>query len=166
MFGIKANDPRKGRQKFVGTLVNADFTGIATGDVAITGGQWGLLGYYTVPFGMMVAWGADDNTGATNRAGRVAYINMAASGGTAIAGSYRLVVSDPTRSNFVKVDEVRSERSAGSATDRQTAWLLEEKLPLVQPQSRLELWAKPDATATYDYNEATSLIRIPVTNYI
>lgn len=165
LFNMGARDPRAGKKKNVSTLVNADFTGIATADVAITGGQYGLLGYYLVPFGCMVAWGADDTNGSTRTAGTPAYINFAVNGGTAIPGSYRLVVSDPLRNNFVRVLEQRSERFAASATDRQLAVLIPEMLPLVQPQSRLELWAKPDATATFDYNEATSLIRLPVTYY-
>lgn len=165
IFG-RTGSPTSGMKKNVTYLVNADFTGIATADVVVAGGQWGLLGYHTVPFGSFVSWGANDTNGSTNVAGSPAYINLAASGGTAIAGMYRLVVADPSRDNFIRVMEQRSERFAASSTgDRSIAVLIPEMAPLVQPQSRLELWAKPDANATYDYNEATSLIRLPVTRY-
>ena len=165
IFGNSAGrDPRAGRSKNTTMLVNADFG--LTADLAIVAGAYTVIGTYTVPFGVIAAWGADDTNGTATRSGQPAYIRCDVSGG-AIAGSYRLVVTDPQRVNFVRIMEQRSERFAASTTgDRTIAVLMPETLPLVQPQSKMEIWLKPDASGTLVYNDADTLIRLPATFYV
>lgn len=163
LFNRAAGDPRRGRQKNQQRLVNADFG--LTADVVCAAGAYVVVGTYTVPFGMLAAWGADDTAGTAQRAGQPAYIRFDSSGGQ-MAGSIRLVVTDPQRVNFIRIMEERTERWSASQTDRTLALLLPENGVLVQPQSKMEIWFKADSAATLVYNDADTLIRVPVTVYI
>lgn len=164
MLGFnRARDPRAGKRANRRVLVNADFTGIATADVAVAT-DYTLVGYYTVPFGVIAAWGANDPTGGASVAGTPAYIRFDSTGGQ-IAGMIRLVVADPTRDNFARVIEEHSSRWSADTSDRTKAVLLPESLPLVQPQSRMEIWMKAATASTIDYDDADTLIRLPVTLY-
>ena len=164
LFNRASGDPRAGRQKNKTTLVNADFG--LTADLALVAGAYTVIGTYTVPFGCIAQWGANDTNGSASVAGSAAYMRCDVSGGQ-IAGSYRLVVTDPQRVNFVRVLEERDTRFAASTTgDRTLAVLIPEMLPLVQPQSKMEIWLKPDASGTLVYNDADTLIRLPATFYV
>ncbi len=162
-----SGDPRAGRKKNTAFLVNADFAGIATADVTPVAGQFVVVGTRTVPFGVLQAWGADDYVGTTNRQGQATYVGLADASGNILKGMIRLVVADPQRVNLVRVFEARSEFFAASTTvDRNKSLLLPEIMPLVQPQSLMELWFKGDAATVIDYDHASTVILIPTTYYV
>lgn len=151
-------------QKFVRMLNATDFG--LTADVVCQPSDWRTIGSYSVPAQTMATFGADDPTGSTNRAGRITYLRVDATGGQ-LHGKVRLVITNAQKTREVVVMEERTERLSASYTDRAQAVLLPEYPVKAKEDSKLEVRFYPDsATAvTIDFDDADTKLLIPATLY-
>lgn len=149
---------------FPRTLTKTAFAGIATADVVCTAGQFNKVGTYTVSAQQVAYWGSNDMISGQPQ-GKTAYIKFVTSAPADIPGLVRLVVANATETRSEVVLEERTERFNASVTDRTLAVLLPKSALGAQEDSKLIIYFQPDATATIAYNQATTVINLPITLY-
>lgn len=155
---------QESRVKFPRTYANADF-GI-TADVVCQPSQWNKVGEVTVPAQQEITFGANDSTGGSSVAGRSAYIRFDDTGGQ-IPGKIRLALTNANETNTVVVLEEHTSKFSASQNDRTQAVLIPEYPTRAKEDSKLQiLFYLEEATAqTIDFDDADTLVRVPVTVY-
>ena len=118
-----------------------------------------------MPAGQFVTFGIG-GIGAGVDTREPSYIRLDSTAGQ-LTGTIRLVLTDPNEINTIVVAEQRTERFSADINDKSKSFLLGEYSRVAQQDSKLLIQFKPDsATAvTVDYDDADTVILIPVTVY-
>lgn len=160
-------------------LTNNDFKGLngnactsAAANVAITLNQWSPACYYQVPAQTIVQLGAADPTGGTTVAGTPGYCRFDnLSGAGQITGAIRVVATTNFDQALAYEFNDSTVRWSASQTDRTLAKLIDPKGVYLKEDSRIYFQINPSAlsgtvtSATIDFADADTLMRLPVTVY-
>lgn len=146
-------------------VYNATSFGL-TADLSLQPSQWNTVGSLTVPAGQEVAFGVGATVNGVDTR-EPAYIRIDNTTAGQIAGTFRLVVTNPTETKSIVVYEQRSARAGSDVNDKAKAWLIGEANIRAQRDSKLLIQFKPDsATAvTLTALDPDTSISMPVTVY-
>lgn len=151
-------------EKFPRTYNLADFG--VTANVTLQPSQWAKVGSVTVPAQQKVTFGSG-SLGATDSRGQL-YIRLCKEPGELnVEGKVRLVLANANETKLVTVVEERSERLRASENDRTQCVLLGEYPMKAQEDSKLiiQIYIDSSVAETFDYDNTSSKILIPVTVY-
>lgn len=164
MLNLFNRNKGNGKTKFPRTYANSDF-GI-TADVVCQPSQWNKVGQVTVPAQQEITFGANDPTGGSSVAGRSGYIRLDSTGGQ-LHGKIRLALTNANETNTVVVLEEHTSKFSADQNDRAKAVLIPEYPMRAKEDSKLQILFYPEGASavTIDYDDADTLVRLPVTVY-
>lgn len=135
-----------------------------TADVVCGAGQWTVIGEVTVPAQQEVTFGSNDPTGGAGIAGSPVYVRIDDTSAQ-LSGKIRFALTNANETNTIVVLEETTERLSASINDRTLAVLMPEFPTRAKEDSKLQILFYTASAKTIDFDDADTVLQVPVTVY-